>query len=393
MSIIGGAAHLAERGVRDAARFAELEARGRARAQQRLAAAGLGAGAARAGTLAVPMGTVAARPAGVVACRPPERLDGAQLLKDSCNGLANFAVWPSQSALITAALWSAQAHAKDPKTGLPVWQYAPRLFFTSEEGGSGKSKLTKLVLRLSPQPKLLVESSKASLVGFIADRCTVGVTELDVLVGTGGRTRWFTAIANAGFDPEPTTSKMDHGKKLEIPLFGPMVLDGLDSVIKSTGVELKTLMSRCIIVRVQRAPEGYVAPPMRTAEREAFAQHAAMLGAWMAQEVADGIADYEPPLPEGLGNRPASLWQPLLAVADAAGGRWPELARLACAEMIRSEHRGRPEDEEKETAYRSAFAAWGANAAAFADEDEEPEQAEDDDLFTGIGEDDEEWPR
>ena len=61
--------------------------------------------------------------------------------------------------------------------------------------------------------------------------------------------------------------------------------------------------------------------------------------------------------------------------------------------MIRSEHRGRPEDEEKETAYRSAFAAWGANAAAFADEDEEPEQAEDDDLFTGIGEDDEEWPR
>ena len=348
------------------ARVVDHAAIGRARAQQRLAQAQQGAGAARTGTLAVPMGTVAARPAGVVACRPPERLDGAQLLKDSCNGLANFAVWPSQSALITAALWSAQAHAKDPKTGLPVWQYAPRLFFTSEEGGSGKSKLTKLVLRLSPQPKLLVESSKASLVGFIADRCTVGVTELDVLVGTGGRTRWYTAIANAGFDPEPTTSKMDHGKKLEIPLFGPMVLDGLDSVITSTGLELRTLMSRCIIIRVRRAPEGYRAPRFDGQAREAFARHSAKLAAWMAQEVRGGIGEAVPDVPDGLGCRPAALWEPLLCVADRAGGEWPRRAREACADLEAAS--GVDEDDAAEAAYRSVFDAWATDGA---DEDGE----------------------
>ena len=38
-----------------------------------------------------------------------------------------------------------------------------------------------------------------------------------------------------------------------------------------------------------------------------------------------------------------------------------------------------------------ALPSWGASA--YSNEDEEPEQAEDDDLFTGIGEDDEEWPR
>jgi hypothetical protein len=41
--------------------------------------------------------------------------------------------------------------------------------------------------------------------------------------------------------------------------------------------------------------------------------------------------------PSGMGNRPATLWEPLLAVADAAGGRWLEAAREACEELTASE--------------------------------------------------------
>jgi hypothetical protein len=41
------------------------------------------------------------------------------------------------------------------------------------------------------------------------------------------------------------------------------------------------------------------------------------------------IASAEPQIPEGLTNRAADIWEPLLALADLAGGRWPELARVA----------------------------------------------------------------
>ena len=38
----------------------------------------------------------------------------------------------------------------------------------------------------------------------------------------------------------------------------------------------------------------------------------------------------EPIMPVGIEDRAADAWEPLLAVADAAGGDWPKKARAAC---------------------------------------------------------------
>jgi hypothetical protein len=314
--------------------------------------------AAKLATVAVPQASEAARPsAGTVAVRE-RALDGDQLLKDAYTALKHFAVWPSEAALVTAVLWAAQAHARG-KDGTPVWQYSPRLFFTSREGGSGKSWMARLVAKLSPDGKMLVEATKASLVRLLAKQATIVVTELDVLVGNGGRNKWFTGIANAGYERDQSTYRVDHGKELEIPLMSPMVLDGLDTVITATGVEMRTLMSRCIIIHVKRAPEGYRSPRFDDAARAVFALGSEKLGAWMAQEVRDGIAGHVPDVPEGLGNRPAALWEPLFAVADRAGGDWPARARQACEELESAF--GADVDEEREQDYRSALAAWAAS--------------------------------
>ena len=289
---------------------------------------------------------------------PAEPVDGAQLLAETAMGLGHFGVWPSEAALITAALWAAQRHARNEKTGLPIWQYSPHLFLTSTDGGSGKSWMGRLVAKLSPNGKMLVEPTKASLVRLIAKRATVVATEMDVLVGNGGRNKWFTGIANAAYEPDVSTWRVDHGKELEIPLMGGMILDGLDSVEKSTGAEMRTLMSRCIKIRVKRAPDGYQHPRFDEDARAAFAHGNEKLAGWMAQEVRDGIGKAVPEMPEGLGNRPADLWEPLLAVADAAGGSWPDWARQACAEL---ESPGMSEDREKEDAYRAALSSWAAD--------------------------------
>jgi hypothetical protein len=42
-----------------------------------------------------------------------------------------------------------------------------------------------------------------------------------------------------------------------------------------------------------------------------------------------------PDLPDGIVDRPAEVWEPLIAVADVAGGDWPHLAREACVELCK----------------------------------------------------------
>ena len=359
---VAAVGRVADRAARDATRTARLAgyvAKGQAEAARRRQQAGADLCAAR--------GTVVPREAGAVVVVPREPIDGSKLLSEVYQVLDHFAVWPSEAAIVTSALWAAQAHGKDPKTCLPIWQYSPRLFYTSSEGGSGKSWMGRMVGKLSPNGKMLVESSKASLVRLIAKQATVIVSEMDVLVGNGGRNKWFTGIANAGYQPDIPTYRVDHGKELEIPLFGPMVLDGVDTVITSTGSEMRTLISRCIIVRVKRAPEGYRAPRFDNQARAVFQRGSEKLGMWMAQQVRADIGDYVPDVPDGLGNRAASLWEPLLAAADAAGGEWPQRARQACADLTLADDID--EDDDEEVAYQSVLASWANAGPAEQDED------------------------
>jgi Protein of unknown function (DUF3631) len=307
------------------------------------------------GTVAVPQrATIATTPGG-----PP--IDGQRVLNQAYGWLGHMARWPSPWAQITATLYAGAANAKDPTTGLPVWTYMPRLFYTSKEGGSGKSWMSRLTAALCPDPERLAEMTKASMIDLIAEHHTVIVTELDVFVGTGKRNQWLTGIANVGYEFDGKTSRKHAGKVQKIPLFGPMVLDGLDSVIHATGVDLKTLMSRCIIVHVNRAPDGYRAPRYDR-EMRAFADRLGQrMARWMAQQVDQGIGDTAPQLPDGLGNRPADLWEPLISVADAAGGPWPELARAACTQIESAA--GLPgEDEADDEAIEDQLDKWGAQA-------------------------------
>ena len=39
-------------------------------------------------------------------------------------------------------------------------------------------------------------------------------------------------------------------------------------------------------------------------------------------------------MPDGVTGRAADVWEPLLAIADAAGEDWPKLAREACTELV-----------------------------------------------------------
>ncbi|WP_344278645.1 DUF3631 domain-containing protein [Actinomadura napierensis] len=50
---------------------------------------------------------------------------------------------------------------------------------------------------------------------------------------------------------------------------------------------------------------------------------------------AERLGDAWPEMPPGITDRPADVWEPLLAIADAAGGDWPERAREACVYLVK----------------------------------------------------------
>jgi hypothetical protein len=60
----------------------------------------------------------------------------------------------------------------------------------------------------------------------------------------------------------------------------------------------------------------------------------AKLESWAIAE-GEKAADYIPEMPFGIVDRPAELWEPLLIVADLAGGDWPKVAREACLSLCK----------------------------------------------------------
>ena len=54
------------------------------------------------------------------------------------------------------------------------------------------------------------------------------------------------------------------------------------------------------------------------------------------------IANANPKFPESLNDRAMDIWEPLLALADLAGGEWPELGRKAASGLTTSSQENSP---------------------------------------------------
>jgi len=96
-----------------------------------------------------------------------------------------------------------------------------------------------------------------------------------------------------------------------------------------------TLMSRSIIIRMRRRLRSERVESFRLRVHEPQAQPLAeRLKSW-GEAVGPEVGAAWPKLPPGVEDRAAELWEPLIAVADAAGGHWPDTVRAACAELLK----------------------------------------------------------
>ena len=372
MGLIGPAAHAAGHAVREASEARRTVDyymnRGRAAAGLPPAGAEQAAETTREGTVATRTGTVERPSAGTVARREQPPIPGDQLLdliRDKW--LARYARFPSPAALDAVTLWAAHVHMRD-ETGTLVFRATPRLYLLSNDPGSGKGRVLEELGMISPACYGLdLEATKAGLVHSLnQERATVLLDEGDILFGAGKRKSDVRAVINGGTYRHGTVLMGTGAKATRVPVFGAIAVAGLDVMEKQAGEALKALLTRGVKIRMQKAA-GKDKPPKFPADAE---EQGAMIRQWLtvwAAQVRDQVKACQPEMPEELDGRTEDIWIPLIAVAEAAGGDWPERAYAACSELAMAIpapplDEDEPDQAEEFAAFAAAFGADGPAA-------------------------------
>lgn len=257
----------------------------------------------------------------------PEPIDGAALLDSVAAFVRRFVAFPSDAALTAVTLWAAHAHLID------CLENTPRLALLSPEPGSGKTRGLEVLELLCPDPMHVLNASPAAIFRTIQrQRPTLLLDEVDVVFTRKGKDDEHAdlrGLLNSGYRAGATIPRCV-GPRHDVeqfPTFCAVALAGLGDLPD-------TLMTRSVVIRMRRrGPNEIVEPFRRRLHRDDGEYLRDQLIEWAAQTSGAVKGDY-PDLPDGVVDRPADVWEPLLTVADAAGDQWPERARAACVELV-----------------------------------------------------------
>jgi hypothetical protein len=244
--------------------------------------------------------------------------------------VSRFSALQSEHCAPTLALWYAHTHIADRL-------YAtPRLILDSAEPGSGKTRVLEVAQYLVASPEMTVSATRAALFRLVAQGpITILFDEVDTIFGSkaGGGNEELRAMLNAGYKRSATIPRYDArtGTVRRFAVYTPAALAGIAGGMPST------ITTRAITIHMRRRRPSEVVEPFRerVVEREARPLREA-LAAW-TEDVADQVAAAEPLMPDGVADRAAEIWEPLVAIADAAGGHWPSTARAACEHFVLGE--------------------------------------------------------
>ncbi|MFB8777188.1 DUF3631 domain-containing protein [Streptomyces broussonetiae] len=261
----------------------------------------------------------------------PTPIDGAALLDEVEAFHRRFNIFPTEAAYVAVALWDAHAHLLD------CFDSTPRIAFLSPEPGSGKTRALEIVETLVPQPMTAVNASAAALFRSVSagtGKPTILFDEIDTVFGPkAGENEELRGFLNAGHRRTGVTYRCigDGGQQTvqAFPSYCAVAVAGLGSLPD-------TILSRSVIVRMRRRARNEKVEPFRARVHEAEGNKLRdRLAAW-AEQARGAVMDAWPDMPEGVTDRPADVWEPLIAVADAAGGHWPDRARQACLTLVKA---------------------------------------------------------
>jgi Protein of unknown function (DUF3631) len=259
------------------------------------------------------------------------RLSGAEILNQLVTFIRRF-VALSYVQAVMVALWVLHTHAIDAA------DCTPYVHINSAEKRSGKTRLLEVLALLAARPWLTGRVSAAVLVRKTAnEQPSLLLDESDAAFkGDKEYAEALRGILNAGFRRGGVTSLcVGQGANMsyrDFPVFSPKAIAGI-------GYLPDTIADRAVPIELRRRRRGEQVERFRQrkVEPEAVPLHSA--AATWAEENLRALADAEPELPDELDDRAQDIVEPLLAIAEAVGGEWPERARHAAVALLTGEHR------------------------------------------------------
>lgn len=245
----------------------------------------------------------------------PEPVDGAALLNELAWRASKHVVLPDHAA-DTIALWITHSWTHDSASISPV------LAVESATKRSGKTTLLTylgfVVARPLPSANVTAPVVFRSVEKW---RPCLLVDEADTFLSDNDELR---GVLNSGHNR--TTAKVlrtvgDEHEPMVFSTWSP-------KVIALIGELPDTLRDRALVVVLKRKLPGEQVQPLRVDAGDSFLPLRRQLARWSADRLPD-LRNFEPAIPAGLNDRAADNWRHLIAIADLAGGNWPERARKA----------------------------------------------------------------
>jgi putative DNA primase/helicase len=247
----------------------------------------------------------------------PAAVNGARLLEEMRERFREYVVLPKH-ADVALPLWVLLAYTFN------AFYVAPKLAITSPLKRCGKTQLLIVISALTPRALPVSNITASALFRTIQHfRPTLLIDEADTflknddddlrgIINSGHTRKTAIVIRNVGDDHQPRTFST-----------------WCPQVIALIGKLSDTIADRSIEIRQQRrAPTETVARLRQDRIDDECLQLRRQAKRW-ANDHAAALREADPEIPDTLNDRARDCWRPLLAIADRAGGEWPELARAA----------------------------------------------------------------
>jgi hypothetical protein len=242
-------------------------------------------------------------------------VDGASLLTALAETYTRYSVLPSGAAE-ALALWTVHTYAEAAAEVLPY------IVLTSPQKRCGKSTVLAVASGLAARVVLASNISPAALFRTV-DQChpTLLIDEADTFAKDNEELR---GILNSGHSRRTAYVIRTVGEEHEPRKFstwGPKMLASIGSLPG-------TIEDRAILVPMKRRMAGETIEKWREASIDTYEELRRQCLRWTMDHL-ETLRQATPTLPAGLDDRAMDNWTPLCAIAEAAGGAWPERTNKA----------------------------------------------------------------
>jgi len=242
-------------------------------------------------------------------------VEGPDLLNEVSESLSRY-VAMSRAAADVVALYSAHTHCFE------AFSHTPRLNISSAEKNCGKTTTLDVMATIVARP-LRAESMTPAVMFRLVALCkpTLLLDEVDSY--RLDEAEELRGLLNAGHKRGGVAYRCegDSNTVRGFSVHTPVVLSGIGGIPP-------TLYDRSIIIKLDRAKPGEVAARFDSRRVGHETELCRKLARW-ADDNFDRLRECDPQLPETAYNRLADNWRPLFAIAEVAGGDWPQRVRAA----------------------------------------------------------------